>query len=70
METTLTFEEAHRIITAEDFNGYGSNRLYGIIGEGDTAGQIYAIKSTHHLEKFTYSRIYRKTNVTVPIFKA
>lgn len=70
MEFTLTLNEAQSIIEAPSFNGYGSDRLYGIIGEGDSAGQIYAIKSTYHLEKFTYSRIYRKTNVTVPIFKA
>lgn len=69
METNLTLEEAREIITSDTFDGYGSMRLYGVIGEGDSAGQLAPIKSLHHLTRFNYSRVYAKTNNGVPIFK-
>lgn len=69
METTLTYSEAHDMITSADFNGYGSTRLYGIIADGECAGQMTAIKSLHNLDRYNYSKIYAKTNNGVPIFK-
>lgn len=70
METNLTLEEAREIIASATFDGYGSTRLYGVIGEGDSAGQTVPIKSLHHLNRFNYSRIYSKSNDGVPVFHA
>lgn len=71
METTLTYEEAHRIITDDNFDGYGSTRLYGIIADSEEcAGQVSVIKSTYHLDRMQYSRIYSTTRTGVPIFSA
>jgi len=69
MEKELTLEQAQEFVKTRD--GYGSTRLYGIIADGDFAGQTVAIKSTYHLERYTYSRIYTKsTTITDIVGKA
>ena len=56
METTLTRDQALDVIKVH--GGYGAVRVYGIIADGPSAGQISAIKSVHHLETRQFSRIY------------
>jgi hypothetical protein len=55
-EHTITFEYAEKWLQKND--PWGTTRLYGIIGEGETAGQIIGIKTQFQLERFKYSRIY------------
>lgn len=69
MEQDITREQAHQLLS-DGLGGYGETRMYGIIAEGETAGQVVAIKSIQNLDRFEYSRIYLITRGTVPIFKA
>lgn len=57
-EKTLTFDEASAILAEPGYDAYGRLRLYGVIADGESAGQLAAIKSQHYLEKHNYSRIY------------
>ena len=62
----LTIEQAQKIIA--EHGGYGRVRVYGILAEGqDGEGQIMAIKSDYHLQKYRYSRIY-SSNATIADF--
>lgn len=56
MEQDITAEQALQVIA--DHGGYGAVRVYGIIADGECAGQAVAIKSRQNLERFNYSRIY------------
>lgn len=58
VEKTLTYEEATAILAEPGYNAYGRLRLYGIIADGESAGQLTAIKSQQNLERFSYTRIY------------
>lgn len=58
VEKTLTHDEAAAILAEPGYDAYGRLRLYGIIAEGESAGQITAIKSQQNLDRFGYSRIY------------
>lgn len=69
-EVELTYEQAYELLTDRSHDAYGQVRLYGIIGEGETAGQIIGIKSVQNLERFQYDRIYTIERSGVPIFRA
>lgn len=56
METDITMEQALDIIA--NHGGYGAVRVYGVLADGECAGQLSAIKSRTHLETRSYSRIY------------
>ena len=56
MEQDVTVEQALAIIA--EHGGYGAVRVYGVIADGESAGQVSAIKSRTHLETRTYSRVY------------
>lgn len=56
MEQDITVEQALAVIA--EHGGYGAVRVYGILADGECAGQISAIKSRTHLEERRYSRIY------------
>lgn len=56
MEQDITKEQALEVIA--DHGGYGAVRVYGILADGECAGQVSAIKSRVHLEERNYSRIY------------
>lgn len=58
IEQTLTYDEAAAILAEPGYDAYGRLRLYGIIAEGESAGQIAAIKSKQNLDRFGYGRIY------------
>lgn len=68
MEQDITKEQAAELF-ANGLGGYGTTRVYGIIAEGETAGQIIGIKSLQNLDRFEYSRIYTVTRDGVPIYK-
>lgn len=69
MEQQITAAQALTIIN--EYGGYGSVRVYGIIEGGECDGQIVAIKSEYHLGRYNYSRIYARTNNgTVPVRQA
>lgn len=55
-EIAMSIEEARDFVKHNE--GYGSTRLYGIIGEGDSIGQIVGIKSEYHLDRIRYVRLY------------
>lgn len=57
-EKNLTYDEAAAILAEPGYDAYGRLRLYGAIADGDSAGQLVAIKSQQNLERFSYSRIY------------
>lgn len=58
VEKTLTYDEAAAILAEPGYDAYGSLRLYGVIADGESAGQPTAIKSQQNLDRFSYSRIY------------
>lgn len=55
-EYDVTKDEALAVLA--EHGGYGSSRVYGVIADGDTAGQSVGIKSPQNLDAHTYSRIY------------
>ncbi|MEN4465459.1 hypothetical protein ABFV47_14500 [Mycolicibacterium fortuitum] len=57
-EKTLTYDEAAATLAEPGYDAYGSLRLYGVIADGETAGQIIGIKSQQNLDRFSYTRIY------------
>lgn len=57
-EENITLDDARALLTAPGYNAYGNIRLYGVIAEGASSGQAVGIKSTYHLDRFSYSRIY------------
>lgn len=60
-QTTLTIEQAREFIRNND--AYGRIRLYGVIADGEECeGQIVAIKSEYHINKYVFSRIYTNDN--------
>ncbi|TLH48983.1 hypothetical protein [Mycolicibacterium aubagnense] len=58
VETELTRDEAAAELAVPGYDAYGKVRLYGVIADGETAGQIVPIKSQQNLDRFSYSRIY------------
>lgn len=58
VEKTLTYEEAAAILAEPGYDAYGRLRLYGIIADGESAGQLTVIKSQQNLDRFSYTRIY------------
>ena len=58
VEKDLTYDDAKTILSEPGYDAYGNLRLYGIVAEGETAGQIIGIKSLQNLDRFSYSRIY------------
>ncbi|UBV13022.1 hypothetical protein [Mycolicibacterium fortuitum] len=58
VEKTLTYEEAAAILVEPGYDAYGRLRLYGVIADGESAGQITAIKSQQNLDRFSNTRIY------------
>jgi hypothetical protein len=67
VETELSDLEARYFLRSSDV--WGTTRLYGIIGDGECAGQIAAIKSVHTLDKYTWSRLYTKSTTMADIVK-
>ncbi|MEN3225034.1 hypothetical protein PUR22_29650 [Mycolicibacterium porcinum] len=58
VEKTLTYDEAAAILAEPGYDAYGRLRLYGVIADGESAGQLTAIKSQQNLNRFSYTRIY------------
>lgn len=62
METDVTPAEALAIIA--EHGAYGKVRIYGLSDE--YPGQILSIKSKYHLDQYSFTRIYAKTNNGMP----
>lgn len=58
VEKTLSYDEAAAVLAEPGYDAYGRLRLYGVIADGECAGQLTAIKSQHNLDQFNYTRIY------------
>lgn len=58
MEHDVSDAEARYFLASSDV--WGERRLYGVIGSGECAGQLAAIKSVAQLEARDYSRLYLK----------
>ena len=56
--TQLTVEQARSILREPGYNAYGTFRLYGVVGDGPSQGQMVAIKSEYYLDQYTYSEVY------------
>lgn len=70
MEITLHIDKARIHLNSPEFDGYGDERMYGVVEDGESAGQIVAIKSEYHLDKYQYSRVYLVLRGSVPVRKA
>ncbi|KLI07148.1 MULTISPECIES: hypothetical protein [Mycobacteriaceae] len=57
VEKTLTYDEAAAILAEPGYDAYGRLRLYGVIADGESAGQLTAIKSQQNLDRFSYTHI-------------